>query len=1030
MTRKSVEAARSILILVLAILPLYGLALPARLRRSFAEATEATNGEKQGEQDLRLLDPGKPVEREMAGAEVHSYRIELAQGQYLRLVVNQRGIDVVVTLFAPDGQRLVEVDSPNGAQGPERLSMVVETTGSYRLEVRSLRKEATPGRYEAAIAELRVASAKDRNRIAAERAFMEGERLRTQETAASLLKAIEKYQESLPLWQAAGERRREANSLHNIGLVYNALGEKQKALDYYQQALLLKQAEGDRREEANTLNNLANVYGSLGDYERALDYLNQALLIRQAEGDQRGQASTLHNLGAIYNLSGDKQKALEHFHQALRLRETVGPRRGEANALGSIGQVYSSMGEKQKALEYYHRALQIFRVEGERIGEATTLHNLGAVSDSLGEKQKALDYYNQALALRKAIGDRQQVANTLHNIAMVYQPLGRLDEALSLAQEALDIIESLRAGIDSQELRSSYFATVQRFYDLYIDLLMQLHKQQSSKIHVAAALQASERARARSLIDLLTEARDDIRRGIDPVLLEQERLAQRRLNAKAEYQMRLLSGAHTDEQAATAEKELRESLAQYQDVEGQIRAKSPRYAALTQPRPFGLKEIQSLLEPGDLLLEYALGAERGYLWAVSPASIMSYELPNRAEVETAARRVYEMLTARHVAHGETDLQRRERVSKADAEFQTAAARLSEMLLGHVASLPNAKRLVIVADGMLQYVPFGALPAPVTVRGETERQRDGETERQRDRGTGKTRNPQSAIRNPLIVDHEIVSLPSASVLAALRQETAGRKPVAGAVAALADPVFDKDDDRVVARAKEPDGAKTKNGASNSGERSVAGDIRRAMREVEAMDGAGRIPRLPLSRQEAEAIVASAPAGSSLKAVSFKASRATAMSAELGQYRVVHFATHGLLNAEHPELSGVLLSLVDEQGRPQDGFLRLHEIYNLELPVELVVLSACQTGLGKEVKREGLVGLVRGFMYAGAPRVVASLWKVDDFATTKLMGHFYQAMLKNKTRPAEALRRAQIAMWKQKQWQAPYYWAGFVIQGEWN
>jgi CHAT domain-containing protein len=187
-------------------------------------------------------------------------------------------------------------------------------------------------------------------------------------------------------------------------------------------------------------------------------------------------------------------------------------------------------------------------------------------------------------------------------------------------------------------------------------------------------------------------------------------------------------------------------------------------------------------------------------------------------------------------------------------------------------------------------------------------------------------------------------------------------------------------------------------------------------------------LRFSRQEAEGITALAPEEKSLKAIDFKANKPTATSVDLSQYRIVHFATHGLLNSQHPELSGIVLSLVDEQGQPQDGFLRLHEVYNLKLGADLVVLSACQTALGKEVKGEGLVGLTRGFMYAGAARVVASLWSVDDKATAELMKRFYQGVLGEGQRPVAALRAAQMAMWKAKK--APYYWAAFVLQGEWN
>jgi CHAT domain-containing protein len=194
--------------------------------------------------------------------------------------------------------------------------------------------------------------------------------------------------------------------------------------------------------------------------------------------------------------------------------------------------------------------------------------------------------------------------------------------------------------------------------------------------------------------------------------------------------------------------------------------------------------------------------------------------------------------------------------------------------------------------------------------------------------------------------------------------------------------------------------------------------------------GNLTRLPFSREEAELISAIVPGEAGMKALDFRANRATAMSGELNQYRMIHFATHGLLDSERPELSGLVFSLVDETGKAQDGFLRLHEIYNLRLPAELVVLSACQTGLGKEIKGEGLIGLTRGFMYAGALRVVASLWQVDDVATSELMQRFYRGMLRDGLRPAAALRAAQIEMWKQRQWQSPYYWGAFVLQGEWK
>jgi CHAT domain-containing protein len=261
----------------------------------------------------------------------------------------------------------------------------------------------------------------------------------------------------------------------------------------------------------------------------------------------------------------------------------------------------------------------------------------------------------------------------------------------------------------------------------------------------------------------------------------------------------------------------------------------------------------------------------------------------------------------------------------------------------------------------------------------------------------------------------------------RRELENRQPAPRNLAVIADPVFDANDERLKTLGnqetfKNVAVAKVEQGSTDA----------TATRKLEHVtEDKLTVSRLPFTRQEAEQILAVAASGSnSMEAVDFKANRATVLSPELGQYKYIHFATHGYLDTERPNLSAIVLSMVNEKGEPQNGFLRAHEIYNLNLPAELVVLSACQTGLGKEIKGEGLIGLTRGFMYAGAKRVVVSLWNVSDKATADLMQRFYREMLSNKQRPAVALRTAQIEMWKQKQWQSPYYWAPFVIQGDWK
>jgi CHAT domain-containing protein len=363
-------------------------------------------------------------------------------------------------------------------------------------------------------------------------------------------------------------------------------------------------------------------------------------------------------------------------------------------------------------------------------------------------------------------------------------------------------------------------------------------------------------------------------------------------------------------------------------------------------------------------------------------------LPARAAIEQEAKRFYQLLTARSTAvSGETLVQRKQRLDRAEAEYPLAAESLSRMLLGPIAAELKQKRFVVVAEGVLQYVPFSALPSP---------------------GVANAR--------PLIVDHEIVTLPSASVLALLREELGNRKPATKAVAVRADPVFSASDSRLAFGHKPA--------TPNDGSGAV--DAQRSASE----SGLADLARLRFSRQEAEEIARLSGDKYDLKALDFLASRTTATDARLSDYRIVHFATHGLINNQHPDLSGVVLSLVDESGRPQNGFLRLYDIYNLKLNADLVVLSACQTALGKEIKGEGLVGLTRGFMYAGAPRVVASFWRIDDRATGEMMKRFYQSMLQDGLRPAAALRAAQVSMLNDKRWQSPHFWAAFTTQGEWR
>ncbi len=977
----------------------------------------------------------------LSGAETHRYRILLDAGQYARIVAVPRSGEVRATLFAPSGDKLVEIIGDSGMPDGAAVSVVAETSGAHQLEVRLMDQKLAGIGYRAQLKELRAATAQDRSRTRAEWLFASGEWLRREGGAESLRQAIEQYQQSIPLWHAAEDQRGEADVHSTAGFVYYLLADYRRALESDEAALALSRAAQATRIEADTLNNIALVFRSLGENQKAIEYYLQALSLMRKLEYRQGEAVVVNNIAGLYNALGQPREALRYHHEALALKRAEKHRLGEGSALNGIGLGQMTLREFGDALQTFDAALAIFRDLGDARWEATVLTNKGSAYNQRGEPDKALAPLFEALALRTRTGDRRGEASTLYFIAAAYdlkgdweqsleyrrralainqeikevnqeilarfglaiteRKRGDLSAALTQIEATLDIFESTRTKISSPELRATYLGAKRSYYDFYIDLLMELHQRQPSAGHAAAALQASERARARALLDILGEVRAGLREGVDPALLAREQELQRQIDAKAVERTRLLSGSKTEAakaQAATLEQEMSRLAAEYEQTLGRIRSRSPRYAWLTQPQPLGLAEIQQrVLDDGTLLLEYALGSERSYLFAVTPRALQVFTLPKRAEIEQAALRFTSWFKPRKF---ETPSAFTERMKRFEIEGASAAAALGQMLLGPVADQLGDKRLLIVGDGALHHVPFAALPEPVAGR---ERQVN---------------------RLPLVVKHEIVNLPSASTLDALRRELAGRTPAPKTFAAFADPVFDPGDERV--RATNAGGVALSRSAGRKG--LWESDAVRSAREVVEREAETLFERLRYSRQEARAIGELIPSAQSRIALNFEANQTAATSDELRQYRYVHFATHGLLNERHPNLSGLVLSLVDRQGREQDGFLRLSEIFNLKLNAELVVLSACKTGLGRNVEGEGLLGLTRGFMYAGAPRLIVSLWNVSDRGTAQLMTDFYRETWSKGSSPAAALRAAQLSLLRQKEWNSPYYWAAFVLQGE--
>ncbi|MFN7944122.1 MAG: CHAT domain-containing tetratricopeptide repeat protein [Blastocatellia bacterium] len=829
--------------------------------------------------------------------------------------------------------------------------------------------------------------------------------------------AMTRFEQALAIFREVGDRAFEGHAIEGLGLASMSLSRYEQAIENYERSLAIKRELNQQFETGFTLTNLGVAYAALGRYEKAIEYNEQALAINRETKSRVGEGRSLYSLGATWSALGRYEKAIEYLEQALTITRALRDRLVEGYTLSALGTAWDKQGRAEKAIEAHEQALVIYRDIKRRPQEGSTLNSLAGAYRSLKQYDKSIQYSEQALAISREVKNPEYELGALSGLARTESERGNLIQARTYIEDGLRVAESLRADLISPASRATQLALVQGSYQLYTDILMRQHKAEPAKGYDALALAVSERQRARSLLDLLAESSTDLRQGTDPALIERERTLAKQLSDKAQQ----LSQTAKPEAAAALKKEIGQLETDLERAQVAIRKASPRYAALTQPQPLSLKEIQQQLDADTVLLEYALGEERSYLWAITSETLSSYELPKAAQINQSAREFYELLTARSVTtRGESAIGRQQRLAQSAAKLPAAAAELSRLVLSPVAAQLGNKRLVIVADGALQYVPFAALAG------------DGGW----GMGNGAERldassfHLPSSIPQPLIVSHEIISLPSASALAIQRSELAGRQPAPKLLAVVADPVFDRTDARLNASATAT-GDKAQPAASVFAETRI---IEHLADQPGHKSGVNVrhivIPRLPYTRQEADQLLALAPKEAVFKAVDFQASRAIALSPELSRYRYVHFATHGLLDAERPGLSSLVLSLVDAQGRAQNGFLRANDIYNLKLPAELVVLSACQTGLGREIKGEGLVGLTRGFMYAGAARVVVSLWSVNDKATADLMTRFYQKMLKQGERPAAALRAAQVEMWKQKQWQSPFYWAAFVLQGEWK
>lgn len=1097
------------------------------------------------------LQAGRHQQQTLTPGQIHRFPIQIEPNQFVSFKVEQQGIDLQLSLLAPDGHQLVKIDRIVASRGEEYLVWISQSPGLFQLQIETVQSRGQDGAYGLVLAEQRPATSTDGDQVAAQTLLMEGRQLAAISDKASKQKAIEKYQaafhlheklgdqfgqaqaltslgevyfelgdtktpmeyydRALPLWTQLGDRRGLASVLNNMGTVWHQRGEHKKSQEYYLKSLEHSQAIQDTIEQSGTLLNLSLTSYFLGDASTSIRYAHQALEQFRKIGNEDGVVISLNtvggiylargdvhkalpyfeqiltfdsqkdnlkqrisnNLGALYEELGEYQKAIDAYQQGLRYTAKSGNKLQVPRIQINLAKLYGYLGEKQRSEELMRQALEVFVANQDKEGQIRSLTNLGTVKLTAGEysqardlflqaqalsvetgdrtsqigilqglgdiafeteatQEKAIDYYTQVYKLAteaenvfsaghvlerlgdcafkakdyltaiqqftrasEAISLRQSLALVFFKLSRAYFSTGQFDQAEKAIVKAIEIREFMRSNVKIQELRQSVSGSTLSYYLLYIQILLARHQKAPSAGFDKQALEVNERARARTLLELLTEAKAEIRKGVPPELLNREMEVRQLLNYKENQRAKLSEQKRSPEKEAALSKQIETLFETYRQVQLEIRDQSPQYAALTQPQPLTVKQIQAQLDPDTVLLEYALAEPHSILWIVTPTTVQTVVLPDQTTIAKEVRQFVELVTARTTTvTNESPRERKTRLVMAENELPAVSDTLTRLLLEPAAPYLKGKRLLIVASGVLQYLPFAALSSPVKP----------------------THLSENGYR-PLIADFEVVSIPSVSTLSVQRNSSQDRLPGKKQLAVLADPVFSLQDQRVSSERLSTD----EPGPALSRNSSVESPSFKPDRSYS---------RLVFSQDEANRIAALVPPTEVLKALDFQATRSLAVSDELSQYRFLHFATHGYLDTEHPEFSAILFSMINERGEPLEGYLRMIDVFNLNLPAELVVLSACQTGLGKNIESEGLVGLTRGFMYAGAKRVVVSLWKVSDSSTSELMVRFYTNMLKKGQSPAAALRSAQLELWQTRRFKSPYYWAPFVIQGEWK
>jgi CHAT domain-containing protein len=835
--------------------------------------------------------------------------------------------------------------------------------------------------------------------------------------------ALENYQKALDGFLAyetkdvvgaavgLGDDKFNANlMLAKIGDVNFRLGKTDEARAAYGR-MVVKKPEGAAQKVGRRFGGLSAIAGgiSTGRVSVAAPTGGVTTLLEAKKEFDEYRVSIVYSsyelgMGRLDYANGDFESARKHFENALA-------------AAGSSLAAIASLGQVRRFRAASRTSLGDVALRTGKFKDATKFYN-DAKKGAQDDKRLDLMWPAQRGLGRSLWLQAMQERDAKKSIAL-------REQALANYRESLATIETLRQGsLRADESRTTFLATTKDVFDeaAAANAAMALLTAGSTGAplsgkaleYASEAFRINEQSRARSLLDLLSETNAAITEGVPAELLKRK---QENLDRQQEIADTLtgvsVSTEELKKKPAELDAELEKLQTEYEEIENQIRTASPRYASLTSNKPMTLAEVQQgVLDDQTVLVEYALQAEDSYLFAVSKSAVSLYKLPGRATVDKLATdlraqlipsKLQRRIVGIDVAEANRGLGIASSAPAETAAFVAASNALYKVVLEPAAAMIGEKRLMVVADGALNYVPFEVL----------------------------LKTPDAgdfAALGYLVKSNEIIYAPSASVVGAIKQQranTSGR-----GILVIADPVFNSNDTRA-----------KKGTAAAATDAEVRGlGIQSALADVDGttptsanatMEGLP-LARLNGTRVEAEQIskLAKTSGGQADVWLDLDASEENLGTRDISKYRIIHVATHGLLNAERPQFTGVVLSLVGNKTR--DGFVRTDEVFNLHLGSPLVMLSACETGLGKEKRGEGVMGLTRAFMYAGAPTVGVSLWSVADKSTADLMTDFYQRLLSASagTTTSGSLRGAQLAMISGKKYSAPFYWAPFVLVGDWN